>query len=310
VLTPVGGGTLPLLGVRDETEKYWAQTLMVDPAAATGVDLTRVTQVDLVSASDQGRVWVVDLGSAPAALSAVPERRLPTIDLGRVRIPEGDAHGEVTASLPFTVNGEVTRPARFAVTTVGQEVGAVQRFTIDLAPGQTSGSIPITYQADNRDDYAKLVTQVSTWPVRNMMTDAYVGDLTVLDDDPTPRISVRPVHRTVAEGQSAQWEVTLAKSVDYDLFVSGKVVRGPQPNVSAGDVSQEWLESNVGEGADLDAPLWSYHPMAFEQLRNGQTHVVLSIPTRKDGVAEGREALTLKLQVGKERFERTVYVRG
>ncbi len=41
LLTPVGGGTLPSLGDTPDTEKLWAQTLVVDPAAASGVDLTR-----------------------------------------------------------------------------------------------------------------------------------------------------------------------------------------------------------------------------------------------------------------------------
>src|SRR6185312_13669257 len=104
LLTPVGGGTLPRLGRRAETEKYWAQTLVVDPAGATGVDLGRITRVDLVSASDHGRIWVADLGTAPAKLAPVPERRLPTVDIGRMRVQEGNGHGVVTARLPFRVN--------------------------------------------------------------------------------------------------------------------------------------------------------------------------------------------------------------
>ncbi len=309
LLAPVGGGRLPKLGKRDATEKYWAQTLTVDPAGAPGVDLTRITRVDLVSASSSGRVWVADLASAPTELPAVPDLRLPTIDIGRVRLSEGD-HGTVTTGVPFTVNGEVTRPARFAVTTVGQAVGDVQRFTVDLAPGQTSGTIPISYQADNRDDFAKLITMVSAWPVRNMMTDAYTGDLTVVDDDPTPRLTLRPVRRSVDEGQDAEWEITLAKPVDYDLFAAGRVVRGPGANVSAGDVAAAWLRSHVGGKIDPDKPLWSYRPFVFQELRHGRTTAVLSVPTRTDGAAEPREALTLKLRLGRERFERTVFVRG
>ncbi|GAA1165512.1 hypothetical protein GCM10009606_48670 [Nocardioides aquiterrae] len=310
LVTPVGDGTLPALGQRDDTEKYWAQTLMVDPSGATGVDLSRITGVDLVADSDHGRIWVADLGAAPAALAAVPDVRLPTIDVGDVRVAEGDGPGTVSASLPFTVNGEVTRPARFSVTTAGQQLGDVQRFMVDLAPGQTGGSIPIRYEADRRDDFGKLITQVSTWAVRNMMTDAYVGGLTVVDDDPTPRMTVRPVHRTVDEGQPAEWAITLARPVDYDLYASGKVVLGPAPNVAVRDVRSAWVQSHVGEDVDLDQPLWTYHPYVFKQLRHGRTSAVLRIPTRADGVDEGREALTIRGRLGKLRFERTVYVRG
>lgn len=310
-LTPVGGGTLPALGVDDGTKKYWAQTLMVDPAGATGVDLSRITQVDLVSTGDAaGRVWVADLAAAPSALAAVPAKRLPTIDVARVKVDEGDGPGTVTARLPFTVNGDVTAPARFQVTTVGQQVGDVQRFVVDLAPGQTHGSIPISYEADRRDDYPKLVTQVSTYAERNMMTDAYVGDLTVLDDDPTPRLTVRPVHRTVDEGSPAEWQVTLARPVDYDLFVTGRVVRGPAPNVAVGDIAQGWIHQHLGTEVDLARPLWSYHAYVFSNVKVGRTRTMLRIPTRVDRTDEGREALTLKLKLGKERVERTIYVRG
>jgi hypothetical protein len=311
LVAPVGDGTVPALGRSDDTKKYWAQTLMVDPSGATGVDLARITQVDLVSAgSTPGRVWVADLASAPDALAAVPDRRLPTIDVARVDVAEGDGPGPVTASLPFTVNGTVTEPARFSVTTVGQQIGDLQRFTIDLAPGQTHGSIPITFEADRRDDFPKLITQVATYAVRNMMTDAYAGDLTIRDDDPTPRMTVRPVDRTVEEGDPAAWAVTLAKPVDYDLFVTGRVVRGHAPNIAARDVARGWLRSHLGDKVDRDKPLWSYHPYVFGQLKSGRTRATLRIPTRRDAVAEGREALALRFKVGHTRVVRTVYVRG
>jgi hypothetical protein len=251
---------------------------------------------------------VADLASAPDALAAVPQTRLPTIDVARLRRPEGDTNGAVRVELPFQVNGEVTRPARFGVTTVGQEIGDVQRFTVDLAPGQTHGSIPITYRSDTRDDYAKLITQVSTYAMRNMMTDAYVGDLTVLDDDPTPRLTVRALHRRVAEGKAVAWRITLARPVDYDLFVSGKVVRGPAPNLAAADVAASWLRDHLGEDADADKPLWTYHPYLFADIGSGRTRTTLRIPTRKDGVEEGRESLTIKLRAPHLRATRTAFV--
>ena len=109
---------------------------------------------------------------------------------------------------------------------------------------------------------------------------------------------------------TGEWAVTLAGPVDYDLYASGKVVLGPAPNVSARDVRRTWIASHLGQDVDLDQPLWTYHPYVFKQLRHGRTSTILRIPTRKDGVDEGREALTIRLRVGKQRFERTVYVRG
>ncbi|WP_395659517.1 hypothetical protein [Nocardioides sp.] len=309
VLTPVGGGTLPLLGESEATEKYWAQTLTVDPAGASGVDLGDITRVDLVSESDHGRVWVADLVAAPDALVPVPERRLPTVDVGRITMPEGDGPGRVTARMPFEVHGDVTAPARLAVTTVGQSRGEVQHFTIDLAPGQTSGSIPVTYDADKLDDYPRVVTQVSMQALRNVMTDSWTGGLTILDDDPTPAISVRPLARTVREGAPARWEVRLAGPVGYDMWVSGIVVRGPRPTLAAGDVPPEWLMSTVGTTPKPLKPLWTYHPSVYGELSSGATRLVLTVPTRHDDRTEGRESVTLKVSVDRKHVKRTVWVR-
>ena len=309
LLTPEGGGNLPLLGAKVDTRKYWAQALVADPSGAVGVDLTDITQVDLVSASAQGRVWVADLAAAPATLAPVPDRRLPTVDVGRVRIPEGDGPGPVTARVPFAVHGDVTAPARLRVTTVGQARGQVQRFTVDLAPGQTSGWVPVTYDADRLDDLAKQVTQISMLPVREVMTDAYAGDLSVLDDDPSPRLVVKPVARQVREGAPARWQVTLSGPVDYDQFVWGRVVRGPRPQLAAGDVPRDWFTSTVGAEPKPDKPLYSYRASVYGDLPTGSTRLVLEIPTARDRRDEGRESVTLRIVVGRERFERTVWVK-
>ena len=309
VVTPQGGGNVPALGVRPETQKYWAETVVADATGAEGVDLTWVVRVDLVSASDRGRVWVADLAAAPAELADVPDVRLPTVNLGRVKVQEGNGSKPVTASLPFTVVGEVTRPARFQVVTAGQAVGDVQRFNVDLAPGQTSGSIPVTYRPDRRDDFGTMITSAAAWATRNMMTDAYLGRLAVVDDDPTPALRVRVVHRTVDEGGTAQWEVTLGAPVDYDMFVSGRIIRSPRPALAADDVPLTWFESHVGSEAEAGKPLWTYHPSLYDQLTSGHTRVVLSVPTVRDDRDEDRESITMRVKVNRTAIERTVYVR-
>ncbi len=78
--------------------------------------------------------------------------------------------------------------------------------------------------------------------------------------------------------------------------------------MSAGDVSDEWLEQHVGPDANLDRPLWSYHPMVFESLRAGERSVVVSVPIRRDGVAEGRESLTLKIRKNGKVSSRTLFI--
>ncbi len=309
LLTPAGGGVFPALTMGDLLTKNWAQTVVVDPSPATGVDLTRVVRVDLVAESRRGRLWVADLGVAPTSPPAVPARRTPVVNLSSMRIHEGDAPGTVTAELPFRIRGEVTRPARFVVATSGQTTGAVQRFAVDLAPGQRTGSIPIDYHPDRLDDYAISVTDLVAWPVSNLMTDSWNGRLVVVDDDPTPRFTVEPVARSVHEGDPVRWRVTLASRVDYELYVEAVVVRGPAPRLRAGDLPESWLEQYVGSVAP-DTPLWAAHAQVGAGIRRDSRSTVIRIPTRRDGVAEPRESVTVKVRVGDRTVTRTVFVQA
>jgi dienelactone hydrolase len=305
VVDPVGGVGLPALGTTADVRKLWAQTLVVDPTGVA-VDLTRVARVDLVAASPRGRVWVADLASAPATLAAVPDRRLPTISFSRVRIAEG-AGGAKTARVPFQVTGALTSPARFTVLTVGQARGDVQRFTVDLAPGQTSGSVPVGYVADQRADYRRLVTQVTAWPTRNVMTDGYLGELAVIDDDPRPKVAIRVVAREVPAGSPAQWRIRLDKRVDFDLSVSGKVVRGPGTPVRVSDIAQSWTDLHVGP-VRPGKPLWRSHAMTYDVIDPGGREVVISIPTRPSDEAGATRTLTLRIDLGKRTVRRTVRI--
>lgn len=306
-VTPVGGGTLPAIGDTRYTKNLWTQTLTVEASGASGVDLSQVKRVDLVSVSSRGRVWVADLGAAPAVLPAVPEERLPVISLTGMSMDEGDGPGDTTAQVPFKVIGEVKRPARFVVVTAGQESSEVQRFTVDLAPGQTSGTIPIRYTPDTRDDLDKIVTQITAWPLFGTMTDRYFGSLTILDDDPRPAITVRPVSRRVVEGQPARWRVSLAETVDYDLPLFMKVVRGPRPTVRVKDIDKAWISEQAGY-LPPRKPLWKAGLMFYDQIRQGRLSTVISIPTRRDRIKERPESLTIKVKLPGFRAIRTVKV--
>ncbi|MDP2772798.1 MAG: hypothetical protein Q8O61_04500 [Nocardioides sp.] len=306
VLTPEGGGLVPALLRDPYLTKLWGQTVVVDTSAAAGVDLTRITAVELVSKNARGRVWLADVSRAPAALAAVPDRRMATVSLRSLKIVEGDKPGSRVARLPYSITGDVSRPMRVSVLTVGQERGAVQTFTIDIPAGQTSGSVPVGYSADQRDDYTPIITTASLRATRNVMTDAYVGDLRVEDDDPTPPITVTPRRKTVREGGRAEFVVRLGKGVDYDLFVAARVKLSPAP-LRAHDVPLSWLERFASAG-DPEATLASLRPYLSVQVRRGSRSAVFGIPVRRDGMAEGRESLRLLFVVNGKRMTRTVFV--
>jgi hypothetical protein len=260
-----------------------------------------------VGDSPDGRIWVVDLSAAPVRLAAVPDRRSPLISLGSLRLQEGDGPGTVIARVPFAITGDVTRPGRFVAVVAGQARGDVHRFSVDVAPGQTSGSIGVAYEADRRDDFPRSFTILAAWATRDLMTDDYLGQLVVLDDDPSPKITLTPVAGTVREGQSAQWRLRLSTRVDYDVFVSGQVVRSPRPVMRGTDVPKRWLRLHTGLGASAK-PLYQLGAGVFDQVRAGQRSVLISIPIRRDGVREPRESLRVRFQLDRLRFASTVHV--
>jgi hypothetical protein len=306
-LTPTNGGRLPvLLRGGFGLTKRWAQPLLVNPAGA-GIDLSRVARVELIGASSDGRVWVLDIASAPSSLTAVPEQRLPTVNVGRRSIDEGSG-GFTTARVPFTISGNVSTPAKLSVVTVSDTSRLRRMFTIDLAPGQTSGSVPVTYFADQRDDFSRTTFFVSGFVGRNVNTDRYIGALTIRDDDPAPVVTVRPLERTVTEGERATFVVRLRGRFDYHAFFSGQVVRGPAPVVRSGDVSDRWLADHAFGQGDDSTPLYRRLAFVFGAVRPDVRSVLVSIPIVRDGDAEPRESLTVKFQILGQTFRRNIWV--
>jgi len=302
LLTPVGGGVLPALGRQPEARKLWAQALVTDPAGAA-VDLSRVTRVDLVSLTDRGRVWVVDVSAAPATLAAVPDRRLPVLDLDSMTVDEGD-RGTPSVRLPFRLSGSVTEPAQVVFVTGGPRRD--ERLTVDLAPGAVGGSVPVSHEADTRADRLRTVTDVSAWATRNVMTDSYLGGVTVVDDDPRPRLRVRAERTRVREGESARWVISIDRPADFDIPVSLSVLESRRP-LRVGDVAPRWIATHIGVVAPSRA-LWRTDVTTFDSLRPGRLSVQLGIPTRRDGVTEGPERLRVRLEVGRRTLVRTVTV--
>ncbi len=312
-LDPEGGTTLPTLPKGRGLTKRLAQALVVDPSGAAGVDLTAITAVDLVSVSGAGRVWLLDVGSWPSALAPVPEKRLPLVEMKRVKIQEGDGPGMVEAEVPFTIVGDLTSRASFTAGVVSFDPRVKPfRLPIDLAPGQTSGSVTITYTANKLDDFPRRAVDVFASPAYGVMTDRYLGGALILDDDPTPTITVRPVDRTITEGEDAAWRIHLSRGLGYDSWLFGMVVARPGQGrpLAASDVPRRWLERHAGEPPSPDTPLHVMKAFVDHQLKSGRTTVDLVLPTRADGVREGRESVSLKLWLpNRQRVVKTIVVR-
>ena len=83
---------------------------------------------------------------------------------------------------------------------------------VNVAPGTTSGTIPITYTADRLDDDDQPYS-IQAWGTKELVTDDYLGRATIVDDDPDAKVKVT-APATVREGRPITVTVTLTNPSD------------------------------------------------------------------------------------------------
>lgn len=314
-LTPLGGTRLYALPVDDLGGHRWAQAMLVDPATA-GIDLSRISRVDLVSVSGRGRVWLLDIAAAGSTLTAVPATRLPLVSLGSATVTEGDSTTPRTAQVPFTVTGDVTSRARLLARL--EPISSSDRastVTINLSPGQTTGSVPIDYVGNLTHEDTARGFFIRAWGYRDAMTDVSVGSLTIKDDDPEHLIVVKPQHGTIAEGRDAVWTVRLGKPLDADATWSAEFVRGPAKvrPLDGRDVGASWLKRHQSYAEARSVPMYRQPIVLSGVIPAGQTRASIPVPIIDDHKREGREQLTLRLyldDMSDDSITSTIYVKA
>lgn len=287
--------------------KVWAQSLIVDPSGLSGVDLSDITQIELITATDHGRIWVADVAAAADTLPAVPHKRLPTISVGSAKVNEGNGREPVTYRLPLTVNGTLARPARINVVVATPDNRRPQSYRLDLAPGQTQASVPVSWQPNRVADYPRLTTEVAIQPVENLMTDAYRGGLTRIDDDPKGKFSVEIVGGPrITEGKPVVVKLKWIRGVGFDTGVNVSARKVAKPAASTADLPRAWRKAHYVTLADrpLANNLW-----LNRMWRTGVKSTSLRFPTLADGKREPKEAIRLRIEVGDVGVvTRTVYL--
>jgi hypothetical protein len=105
--------------------------------------------------------------------------------------------------------------------------------------------------------------------------------VTVLDDDPPPRVRVRVVRDRVSEGRSLVWVVSWRPPSDYAPFVLRRVVPAHHGrSVSADDLRRGY-------------PAFTEHPLASPRT----VRWVVRVPVRRDGRPEPREVVRVKVAI-------------
>lgn len=312
IITPATGAVVPALP-RDNglMAHLWAQSVRVDTASVTGVDLANIDRIEIIGDSADGRIWVLDAAAAPAALPAVPTARAPIIELGSATVTEGNGSALAVARVPFTVRGTVARPAKFVVVGLDFSPGGKSgRVVVDVAPEQKTGFVRWGYLPNRHDDLAVRQLPLTAYGLSGSMPSDYLGSLKITDDDPPPKIGlVTP--KSVREGGTALVQVKLDRPVGYHLMVRATPVAGKVsvPRARYHDLPKSFVEQVMFPVPKPDVRLHKKPFTMVDFVMPGRAQLTLRIPIARDGRREGREAMTLKVWAGSKLLGiRTIYL--
>ncbi|MEV4947818.1 hypothetical protein [Streptomyces sp. NPDC053755] len=288
----------------ERTASHWAREIRVplSAAARTGLDLTRVTTLELTPRSREGRAWLMDAWGWRPGTPAVRPALMPRVDIGRLTVDEGDS-GVRTYRVPVRVTGSGSGQVRFFVPRPGTD--EVVHRTVTVRPGGGSVDVPFAVRGNDRYGHDRS-QEVFVKAVRGAVVGSHHGGVTARDDDPMPTVTLTPVADDVTEGKALTWRVTLSSAADAD--VAGELALLPLAGgaeLSTADVDRRWLEELFGEAPDPARPLSSVvdRPSLPVTVPAGRTSTEVTVPTVADRLREPEELLRGRLITYDETWE-------
>ncbi|MET8246433.1 hypothetical protein ABZV31_19630 [Streptomyces sp. NPDC005202] len=279
----------------ERTATYWARELRVPLTAATrtGLDLRRITTLELTPRTRSGRAWLMDAWGWRPGAPAVRAAALPRVDIGRLTVKEGDS-GVRTYRVPVRVSGHGSGQVRLYV--VDPVTGKARDRLVTVRPGGPDIDVSVEVKGNTR--YGQDVPHaVLVKAVHTSVTGSYRGGVTVENDDPRPTVTVTPLADRVTEGQPLKWRVNLSAAADTDmsaLFAVRPVTGGPE--LSTKDVDAQWLRENSGASPDPERPLSKVENLyLWTSVPAGELNTEVTLPTVKDQVRERAEAVRFQL---------------
>jgi hypothetical protein len=275
------------------TASYWAREIRVPLTAAGrgGFDLKHVKSLTLTPRSRTGQAWMMDAWGWAPGTPAVTAAALPRVDIGRLRVKEGDS-GTRTYRVPVTVSGHGSGKVRFSVP--DRDTGRTVDKTVTVRPGASPIDVPVVVKGDTRfgDEERHFLLAKA---VRGAVVGSYAGGVTVEDDDPAPVMGLKPVAGRVTEGRKLTWRVTFSAPAEVDVRQVVRVLPVTEGvELSTKDVDPRWLE-NFGERPSPERPLSQTGVWITVDVRAGRTTADFTVPTVKDRVTEPAESLRLAL---------------
>ncbi|MFJ8072370.1 alpha/beta hydrolase family protein [Streptomyces sp. NPDC096176] len=300
-VTDASGKRAKLGGVRvdglpgsDRTASYWAREVRVPLAAATraGLDLRRIASLELTPRTRSGQAWLMDAWAWSPGTPAVQEAPLTRVDLGRLKVKEGDS-GTRTYQVPVHVSGKGSGTVRLYV--LDPVTGQAKDRLVTVKPGGSAVDVPVTVKGNKRYSW-DVSHDVLVKAVRGTVVGAHAGGVTAENDDPMPEVTVKPVADRVTEGQPLKWRVALSAPADVEMTRTLKIVpAGGRPELSTKDVERQWLLDMIGEVPGGEVPLSELeYASLWVSVPVGETTAEVTVPTVRDRVAEPAEHVGLQ----------------
>ena len=231
--------------------------------------------------------WLLDAWARRPGTPDPQIRALPRIDVGSVRVKEGDS-GTTTVDLPLTVTGSGSGQVRVFL---NNEISTV----LTVKPGDRRLTVPFSVPANKRfgEDVRVLLHAKA---IRGLVVGNYFSTSVIENDDPPPTVEVDPAS-SVTEGATMRWQIRLSEPADTPICLDGPVVRPDDaPELSTTDVDPQWL---AGEEItpEPSRPLSTTGPNVYTCVKPGRLTGDVQIPTVTDDVTEGPEQIRIEATI-------------
>lgn len=234
-------------------DRAHARTLRGDLVSVdrTKVDLTHIVAVILQARSASGRVWVIDISASQAKFQTPAVLDLPVISVESLSVVEGkginEAQLKISSNKPFISAASIWLDFIF-----------MEGYQIDIPAGSDSvvKRIPYKWVGDSTFSYSNIIINeyLLLTAVKGAVTGAYIGTLTVIEDDPRPKLTVVAKNVTGIKGGSLRWRLKLSSPmVTLNLYAYFTMPGGTELNTN--DVDRNWLQEKYYFVPDFNAPL-------------------------------------------------------
>jgi hypothetical protein len=177
------------------------------------------------------------------------------------------------------------------------DTGAEEGFQIDIPAGSGTVVKQFTSQWIGDSTYNPYFSYGGDFylvsAMKGAVTGMYIGGLTLIEDDPVPKLSVVTKNVEGFEGASLRWKLKLSSPMSrYYLYVETITPGGTELN--SNDVDRPWLQERaflppINNPIPLSG-LGMYIPVSFDY---GVMEAELVVPLTVDGLSEGDESIRL-----------------